>query len=122
VRLRLGQRDTALVHFDRIPALSREAGVRYLGHLYSAWTLATLGRPAEAVSAYRAALNVVPNAQSATVLLAALLLDNEQLAEAETLADGFLARESTPHDPWQSYFLGDAPLYWTFVLRLREAL
>jgi tetratricopeptide (TPR) repeat protein len=122
VRLRLGDRDAALVQFDQIDALTRDPDIRYLGHLYAGWALESAGRPGEAASAYRAALAVVPHAQSAAVLLTSLLLKDEQLAESELVAGTFLAREEAPHDPWQSYFLGDAPRFWTFVLRLREAL
>lgn len=122
VRLRQGQRDTALQHFDALIAATTEPNLRYLGHMYSGWALSDAGRPGEAESAYRAALSNVPHAQSATVLLTSLLLANERLAEAEALADDFFAREGAPHDPWLRYALGDAPLYWTFVLRLREAL
>jgi tetratricopeptide (TPR) repeat protein len=122
VRLRLGDNDGALSNFDRVDALTREPSIRYLAHLFAGWTLARLGRLAEAAVAYRAALVAVPNAQSATALLMSLLVKEEQLAEAETVGTEFLARDSTPHDPWQSYFLGDAPIYWTLVLRLREAI
>jgi tetratricopeptide (TPR) repeat protein len=122
VRLRLGDRDSALSNFDRLDALTRDASIRYLGHLFAGWTLASQGRGAEAVLAYRAALNAVPHAQSGVALLMALLLKDEQLADAEAVGTEFLARETTPHDPWQSYFLGDAPVYWTLVFRLRDAI
>jgi tetratricopeptide (TPR) repeat protein len=122
VRLRLGDRDAALAQFDQVLALTREPAVRYMAHLFAGWALTSAGRPGEAVSSYRAALGVIPNAQSASVLLTSLLLQNEQLGEAEVVGSEFLAREAVAADPWQSYFLGDAPLYRTLVLRLREAL
>jgi len=122
VRLRQGQRDAALQHFDAVNLDTSDRNLRYLGHLYAGWALSDAGRPGEAESAYRAALLNVPNGQAATVLLTSLLLANERLADAEVTADDFFAREASPYDPWQSYVLGDAPLYWTFVLRLREAL
>jgi hypothetical protein len=122
VRLRLGDRDGALANFDRIDGLTRDAAIRYLGHLFAGWTLESAGRPGEAAIAYRAALSAVPHAQAASVLLMSLLIKGEQLTEGEEVATEFLARDATPHDPWQSYFLGDAPLYWTLILRLREAV
>jgi tetratricopeptide (TPR) repeat protein len=122
VRLRLGDRDAALAQFDQVHALTREPAHRYLAHLFSGWALASAGRPAEAITSYRAALAVVPHAQSASVLLTALLVQNEQLAEAELVGSEFLAREAVTDDPWLTYFLGGAPVYRTLVLRLREAL
>ena len=122
VRLRQGQSDAALAHFDRLPSLTKNVSLRYLGHLFSGWTLGSLGRVQEATVAYRAALSVVPRAQSATSLLVALLIRNDQLPDAEAAAEKFLVADVAPVDPWRTYHVGDFPEYQRLVRELREAL
>jgi tetratricopeptide (TPR) repeat protein len=122
VRLRQGQTDAALTEFDRLPSRTKHPTLRYLGHLYSGWTLAFLGRTDEAVSAYRAALSVVPRAQSATSLLIALLVKTDRLAEAEAAAEEFLVGGVAQVDPWRAYHGGNFAEYGNLVRQLREAL
>ena len=122
VRLRQGQFDTALAHFDRVAALTESRSLRYLGHLYSGWVLGRSGRVDEAVTAYRAALRFVPRAQSATSLLVGLLARNDRLTDAEAAADEFLGAEASKSDPWRTYFVGDFEAYPDLVRRLRERL
>lgn len=122
VRLRQGRTDAALAHFDRIPSLTRNTSVRYLGHLYTGWGLGLLGRTDDAAAAYRAALALVPRAQSATALLVALLARSDQLVEAEAAAEAFLTTDVAPIDPWRTYFTSDFPEYPGLVRALRELL
>jgi tetratricopeptide (TPR) repeat protein len=122
VRLRQGQTDAALAQFDQLPSRTKSASLRYLGHLYSGWALAFLGRTDEAVIAYRAALSVVPRAQSATSLLIGLLVKADRLAEAEAAAEEFLVADVAPVDPWRAYYGGEFGEYPHLVRQLREAL
>jgi tetratricopeptide (TPR) repeat protein len=125
VRLLQGQSDAALSHFDKVPALTKNAGLRYLSHLYSGWLLASFGRTQEAAAAYRAALVTAPRAQSATSLLVALFLRNNLLSEAETAAEEFLLAQKAAVDPWRTHyvdFVGDSGQYTRLVRQLREAL
>jgi tetratricopeptide (TPR) repeat protein len=122
VRLRQSQSDAALAHFDRVASLTKNVSLRYLGHLYSGWTLGALGRTQEAAAAYRAALRMVPRAQTATALLLALLARSDQLTEAEAAAEEFLVADVAPIDPWRTYHVGDFPEYPRLVRQLREAL
>lgn len=122
VRLREGQSDAALALFDRVPSLTEDVSLRYLGHLFTGWILASLGRTEEAATAYRSALQLVPRAQSATSLLVALLTRNDRLAEAEAAAEVFLVADVAPVDPWRNYFAGDSSEYSRLVRQLREAL
>jgi tetratricopeptide (TPR) repeat protein len=121
-RLRQGNRDAALAHFDRVAALTPGGRLRYLAHFYSGWLLGGMERINEAVASYRAALGIVPRAQSASSLLIALLVRHDRLAEAEAAVDEFLAADPATDDPWRSYFLGDYPEYPRLVLALREEL
>ena len=120
VRLRQGQFDAALGHFDRA-GLTDVKPVRYLGHFLSGWTLNRNGRTDEAIAAYRSALRVAPHAQSASTLLVAVLLQANRLAEAESAADEFLSNDAAD-DPWRLYFGGDFPAYPGLVRGLRERL
>jgi Flp pilus assembly protein TadD len=122
VRLRQGQSDAALAHIDRLPSLTKDVSLRYLGHLLSGWTLASLDRTQEAAVAYRAALSLVPRAQSATSLLVGLLVRNDQLADAEAAAEEFLVADVAPMDPWRTYYVGDFAQYPALVRELREAI
>lgn len=122
VRLRQGQTDAALAEFDRLPSRTKDAWLRYMGHLYTGWALTSLGRTDEAVSAYRAALSFVPRAQSATALLVGLLVKSDRLTEAEAAAEEFLVAHEAPIDPWRTYYRGEVAVYPQLVRELREAL
>jgi predicted Zn-dependent protease len=80
------------------------------------------GRPAEAITAYRAALDIVPRAQSATALLSARLFTAGQQAEAIAIVQQFFNGESAPPDPWRTYKLGDYRLYPLYIAQLRAEL
>ena len=120
VRLRQHRPDDALAHLDQVAATTEQPAFRYLGHLYSGWVLASLGRVDEAAIAYRAALSFVPRAQSATALYVALLAQNDRLRDAEGAAETFLSAGAVPSDPWRRYFGGDFDAYPDLVRRLRE--
>jgi tetratricopeptide (TPR) repeat protein len=122
VRLRQGHTDAALAEFDQLPSRTKNVSLRYLGHFYSGWTLASLGRTQEAVAAYKAALGFVPRAQSATSLLVALLVKTDQLSDAEAAAEEFLVADVAPIDPWRTYYGGDFSEYPRLVRQLREAI
>ena len=121
IRLRQGHRDVALGHFDKVHLATPKPAVRYLAYLYSGWALAGLGRDSEAASSYRAALRIVPRAQSASALLTMLLLKSGELAEAERVASGFL-EAPPPLDPWHIYPLGEFLEYREHIAKLREAI
>ena len=122
VRLRQGQTDAALAQFDQLPSRTKNESLRFLGHLYTGWALAFLGRTDEAVIAYRAALSFVPRAQSATSLLIGLLIKTDRLAEAEAAAEEFLLADPALVDPWRAYYGGQFAEYPHLVRQLREAL
>jgi tetratricopeptide (TPR) repeat protein len=122
VRLREGQRDAALAHFDQVASRTENTSLRYLGHLYSGWLLGGVGRVDEAAIAYRGALRFAPGAQAATTLLVALLARHDRLPDAEVAAETFFQGEAPSDDPWRAYFIGDFPEYSRLVGRLREAL
>jgi hypothetical protein len=87
----------------------------FLGHVYAA-----TDKSADAVDAYRAALVIVPNAQSARVaLMNALVRRGDRLAALE-IADAVQTRAGTDRDPWSMYWQGDFRFFPAMITRLRE--
>jgi tetratricopeptide (TPR) repeat protein len=121
IHLRLGRREQALQQFKQIET-AQDPALKYLGRLFSGWTLARDGRTDEAIAAYRAALDVIPRVRSATTLLTMLLVMNHKLDEAEKVADAFMTGASTTEDPWRTYPLGSYRSYQGLIDRLREAI
>jgi tetratricopeptide (TPR) repeat protein len=121
IQLRLGHRDLALQHFQKVEARD-DPSLKYLARVFSGWTLAKEGRIDDAVDQYRGALEVVPRARSASTLLTMLLVMNHRLAEAEEIANALLATPETADDPWQSYKLGSYRAYPSLIDRLHEAI
>jgi tetratricopeptide (TPR) repeat protein len=122
ILLRLGRADDALPHFHAASE-GAEPAIKYLGHMYAAWTLAHQSKAAAAIAEYRAALRVVPHARSAASLLTALLLMNDETTQAEALVDQEISTLSAGiDDPWRTYLLGDYRHYPALLARLREAI
>jgi Flp pilus assembly protein TadD len=122
VQLRLGHADAALQEFNRIGLSGGDPWVAFLGHLYSGSALARTNRVDDAVAAYRSALDILPHARSATMLLGALLLVNGRVADSETVTEAFALAPDIPDDPWHGYLLGDYRAYPDLIKRLREAI
>jgi tetratricopeptide (TPR) repeat protein len=121
IQLRLGQRDLALQHFQKVEATD-DPSLKYLAKLFAGWTLAREGRIDDAVGQYRGALETVPRARSASTLLTMLLVMNHRLAEAEAIAGALLGAPQTADDPWRSYKLGSYRSYESMIGRLHEAI
>lgn len=120
IHLRMKRLDEAL------PELAKAAGsgdvfVRHLALLLRGRAIEQLGGTDEAVAAYRAALTAIPNAQSASMALAALLHRGDQSdAAIAIMAKSLAARPA--EDPWREYGFGQFR-YWTrYRDRMREAL
>jgi tetratricopeptide (TPR) repeat protein len=122
IHLRRGRRDQAVQQFTQVDAATGDASLKYLGRLFSGWTLARDGRVDEAIAAYRAALETIPRARSATTLLTMLLVMNHKLDDAEKVSDAFMSASATVEDPWRTYALGDYRSYPGLIDQLREAI
>ncbi|HEX7780105.1 MAG TPA: tetratricopeptide repeat protein [Vicinamibacterales bacterium] len=121
IQLRLGHPDVALQHFQKVGS-SGDASLKYLARLFAGWTLAADGRVDEAAARYRAALEVVPRARSASTLLTMLLVMNHRLADAEEIAAALMSTPEPADDPWRGYKLGSYRVYQTLIDRLHEAI
>ena len=121
IQLRLGHRDVALQHFQRV-AGTGDPSVKYLARLFAGWTEASEGRVDEAAAEYRAALEVVPRARSASTLLTLLLVMNHRLADAEAIAAALMSTPEPADDPWRGYKLGSYHAYQALIDQLHEAI
>ena len=122
VALRLADREDALGHLDDVIESTRDPHLAYMAYLLTGVIRDRQGRSAEAITAYRAALDIVPRAQSATSLLSARLFTAGQQAEAIAIVQQFFNGEAAPPDPWRTYKLGDYRLYPLYIAQLRAEL
>ena len=91
----------------------------YWKALFRARVLESLGRPQDALSAYQAALDLQPGAQSAGVGHAILLMRLDRAQEADASARAL--RVSTAADPWLTYTVGDHRFVDLWLDQLRTA-
>jgi hypothetical protein len=103
---RTGQASGGLDLLNSLADPPAEPSVRYLGDLVRGEILRSLGRPEDAMAAYRAALRTWPGAQSAQVALMTLLVAQGALSEAGTIAAGVGTPSTQAPDPWWFYWLG----------------
>lgn len=102
--------ERAVAQFDALPAPGELAS--YLPilqlpqfHFLRGRTLTTAGRTSDAIRAYRDALYFAPAMPEAKINLAWLLIDEEQLEEAEALAQETAALFPAAEAPWNVLFL-----------------
>jgi LPS sulfotransferase NodH/glycosyltransferase involved in cell wall biosynthesis len=100
---------------DEYVAYDRADAWQSLGHAYE-----ELGREAEAETAYRTALDLMPESPSAAVNLAGLLIDRGRLDEAERLVERLLVRHRGSSEVWSA--LGVLHLRRGDLLSARRAL
>jgi hypothetical protein len=118
---RLGRDTEALGRLDAIrdpkPA---DTDLVYLLHLVRGRVLTALGESDLATTEFRAALAVVPGAQSAQVALMNARLQGGDRAEAEALAEEIQRAGGATPDPWWLYTQGDLRIFDTLLARVRE--
>ncbi len=122
IAFRLADREDALGHLQDVIESTRDPHLAYMAYLLTGVIRDRQGRVAEAIAAYRAALDIVPRAQSATSLLAARLFTEGHQDEAIAIVQLFFNGETAPLDPWRTYKLGDYRLYPLFIAQLRAEL
>ena len=91
----------------------------YWRALFRGRVLESLGRPEDALAAYKAALTLNPGAQSAGVGHAILLMRLDRAQEADASARAL--RVSTDADPWLIYSVGDHRFVDRWIEQLRTA-
>ena len=116
---RAARGDEALALLDTI-GIPPEALLDYLRQLVRGRVLSGLGRTDESVAAFRAALLLFPNAQSARVGLMTGLQRQGNGPGALEQAELIQATRADAIDPWWRYWQGDYRLIETVFTRLRE--
>ena len=118
---RIGEHNDAMALLTTAGAQPiQEPSLRYLYLLILGRVLWSLDRQDEALSAYRGAQAVFPNAQSPRVaLMNALLLRGDRQA-AEALAAQIQTDASSDLDPWWMYWQGQYRFHPAVMARLRE--
>ena len=118
---RHGLSEEALARLAEVqPAAVQDPRLRFLHQLFTGHALAGLSRDQEAAVAYRAALAILPSAQSARVSLMNVLYRRGERAAAEALAEQVQKETSPQIDPWWLYWQGQYRLYPEVMARLRE--
>jgi tetratricopeptide (TPR) repeat protein len=119
---RQGKNDEALMRLDEAAARPIDDGMlRYLHQLFRGQVLADLNRVDESLAAYRAALAILPSAQSARVAIMNTLYKQGDRAGAEALAEQIQTEAVGLMDPWWIYWQGQYRLHLQVMARLREA-
>jgi hypothetical protein len=115
----LGFHARALTLLNAGSTAKADQEVRYFSELVRGQVLRALGRPDEAIAAFRAALAAWPNAQSARVALMTLLVNRGDREGAAALAVSAQTATDEDFDPWWTYWLGDFRAYPAMLDRLR---
>ncbi len=106
LELRRGRPAAALDLF-RATGEPSEPWLRYLRHLFEGQAQEAAGDIGAAERAYRAAFEVFPLAQSATLGWAAALRRTGQPEAAATVTTRLLAQDPPVRDPWQEYLASE---------------
>jgi tetratricopeptide (TPR) repeat protein len=114
--------DRAIEAFDIAIAHSQSSYVTYLAYFLEGRTFERQDKPADAKQAYARAAATIPEAQSAALAYAALLMRDGRTREANALvAASFIARPR-PLDPWRLFPMGDYYRWPTLIASLRSEL
>jgi VWFA-related protein len=122
VQLVLGRPDEALAALSGIDNTTKDRALLYLSRLFRGLAYEARGRPTEAATAYRSALETSPGAHSATMRLAALWFRTGYRAEADDLLKTLLSDNDPRRDPWWSYYAADFRFWFPRIDRVRTLL
>jgi tetratricopeptide (TPR) repeat protein len=121
LHLRLRRVEVAIEQFDEVLDITEEPFLAYLAHFLRGTGEEQAGDRANAAESYRAALQLAPRAQSASLALASLLFLGDERDEAAQLIDSAIAMPLAD-DPWRAYQSGDYRFWNERLAALREAL
>lgn len=122
VELARGRLDAAMSALDTALPMLTDAGLRYLGQLFRGMTLERLKQFDAARQAFQAALAISPGAHSASMALAAMLVQHGKRVEADRIVTVLMARPLPATDPWMYYWPGDFRFGVARVEAMREVL
>jgi tetratricopeptide (TPR) repeat protein len=119
--VRLAQPSLALTAFRRAEELARTPYEKYLTRVLAGALLERVGQRAEALAAFRGALEVVPRAQAASFALAPFLFEADRRDDAARLL-AEAVREPLVAEPLWHYFDGDPAAWPEAIAALRRGL
>ena len=122
VNLDLGKNQDALKALDGAEAATKDADEIYLARLFRGQVLERLGRINDARESYIQALQIRPDAQTASISIATLDFRRGDRAAADQTVRQLLSRMSQPDDPWWEYWPGDYRHGRELVRAMREAM
>jgi hypothetical protein len=122
MQMRLRRFAEAARSFDRSEMLTRDPYVVFLVNYFRGQLFEQQRSIRRAEEAYRRAVAAVPQAQSATMALAALVFRDGRRTESHQLVKEMLAAEPTPLDPWRAYVHADDRFWPQLVGRLRAEI
>lgn len=117
---RMGHHAEALSVIESAKPDPQDALLRYWRELFRGKILDDLGRLDDAAAAFRAALAIAPNAQSARSALMAVLVRSGHLREAEQEAETIQTTPANTFDPWWIYWQADYRWFPTLFSRLAD--
>ena len=113
---------SALQAFEAAQAIASEPAIKYLAHFNAARSLERLSRSRDAIRQYRKALEIVPEAESATVALASLQFAQDDRDAAVSLIDHVFNRATRPDDPGRLIGYGSYLRWPTLKTAMRAAV
>jgi tetratricopeptide (TPR) repeat protein len=117
---RMGRHAEALAVVESAKPDPRDGVLNFWRELFRGKILDSLGRPADAAQAFRAALAIAPEAQSARVGLMNALARTGQRVDAKVIADAIGTARAGIEDPWWIYWQADYRWFPTLFSRLTE--
>jgi tetratricopeptide (TPR) repeat protein len=121
LHLRLRHAEIAVEQFEDVLALTQDPVLLYLAHFLTGQAHEQDGDRANAIAAYRAALEALPSTPSASVAIASLLFLADGRDEAASLIDAAVKKPAAL-DPWRDYQSGDFRFWSARFDALRKAL
>jgi tetratricopeptide (TPR) repeat protein len=121
LHLRLHHSEIALEQFEDVLTLTKDPFLVYLANFLTGVGREQAGDRANAIVSYRAALAVMPRAQSASFALASLLFIGNGRDEAARIIDSAIVAPIAD-DPMRTYHTGDARFWNERLLALRGAI
>jgi hypothetical protein len=109
----------ALARLNRVQESDADLDVRYLRQLFKGHVLTSLGRPAEAATAYRAAVDLIPGGEAGRVALMNGLIASGDRQAALSLSESIQATPPSVIDPWHLYWQGDYRHFPEAIAHLR---
>jgi hypothetical protein len=122
LELRRRQWSTALAHLSRAREATADTFLLAVDDYFAGWVHEQLGRPADAVAAYRRANALAPGMRNLSTLLAAQLFVIGDRAEAYSVLEAGFKAEQPNFDLLTIFDRGDAHLVAADLVLLRDAI